>query len=140
MAKIILLGVKGGPRLETDCPNLTSHLLEVEGRYYIIDCGLGVSRAIVKENYRLCDLHTIFITHHHSDHLLELGPLVYTAWNSNLSDDVFIYGPKQTKSYFNFFFQAMGVDLDLRVSVESAKDIRTMVKIKEYQEGLVMQE
>lgn len=140
MSKLILLGTKGGPRVETNSPRHTSHLLEVGNRYYIIDCGLGVIRAIVQKGYKLCDLHTIFITHHHCDHTLELGALVYTAWNSNLLGNVKIYGPPETKNYFHSFFQAMNFDLQLRITDEGAKDIRKMTTIKEYQEGIVMQD
>ena len=46
---------------------------------YVVDCGDGVARQLVIAGVPLARLRHIFITHHHSDHNLELGPLLYSA-------------------------------------------------------------
>jgi len=44
---------------------------------YVIDCGYGVTRRLIEAGIRLEHVRKILITHHHSDHILELGPLLY---------------------------------------------------------------
>jgi ribonuclease BN (tRNA processing enzyme) len=77
--------IKGGPAIRPGGPNPTSSLLEIGGRRIVIDCGLGVTRGLVNAGMDLRSLDMVWITHLHSDHLLELGPLLHTAWTSGLS-------------------------------------------------------
>ena len=78
MAKLVLLGTKGGPSLRGDGASFlpTSSHLAIAGRSIIIDCGLGVTASMVKAGYPLTGLTNIFITHCHSDHVLEFGALL----------------------------------------------------------------
>ena len=52
---------------------------------YVIDCGYGVSKQLISAGVALNHVRYIFITHHHSDHNLELGPLLYNAWITGLN-------------------------------------------------------
>ena len=59
-----------------------------------------------------CSLKTldlIFVTHLHSDHVLELGALVHTAWTAGLSTPVRVFGPAGTRPYGSNFVQGDGV-------------------------------
>ena len=85
MDRVILLGSKGGPAIRTGGPQPTSHLLVVRDRLYVVDCGLGVTRGFVEAGYHLAQLSTVLITHHHSDHNLEFGNLIHTAWTAGLA-------------------------------------------------------
>jgi ribonuclease BN (tRNA processing enzyme) len=80
--RLVLLGTKGGPAIRPGGPSPTSTLLEIAGRPIVIDCGLGVTRGLVNAGLSLKKLDLILITHLHSDHVLELGPLLHTAWTS----------------------------------------------------------
>ena len=82
--RLVLLGTKGGPAIRPGGPNPTSTLLTLSGRRMVIDCGLGVSRGLVETGMSLKELDLVFITHLHSDHVLELGPLIHTAWTTGL--------------------------------------------------------
>ena len=77
---LTLLGTKGGPALRT--PGLsflpTSNLLCLGRRKIIIDCGIGVTQALVRAGHSASAITDIFITHLHSDHVLELGGLIHT--------------------------------------------------------------
>lgn len=74
---IILLGTKGSP-------SPSSSVLQLGGQTILIDCGIGAARALVEADIKLTALDAIFITQLHSDHLLDLGPLIYTAWTTDL--------------------------------------------------------
>src|SRR6266542_4167640 len=78
--RIILLGTKGGPTLTTKSGRSNpSTLILINDVPYLIDCGYGVSRQLISAGISLNRLRYIFITHHHSDHNLEYGPLLYNA-------------------------------------------------------------
>jgi ribonuclease BN (tRNA processing enzyme) len=86
MNRVVTLGTKDSPSLQTATAMPTSSLLDLDGQQTVIDAGLGVSCALVRAGVQLNALSTIFITHLHSDHILGLGPLVHTAWPSGIKD------------------------------------------------------
>jgi ribonuclease BN (tRNA processing enzyme) len=47
----------------------------VNGAAYVIDCGVGVTTHLALADVPLSSLRHVFITHHHSDHNAEYGPL-----------------------------------------------------------------
>ena len=138
--KIVLLGTKGGPRLSIGSSWPSSSVVEVSGRPYIVDCGLGVTRQFVEAGYALADVHTIVLTHLHSDHCLELGPLMHTVWCSSPKRDICIYGPPPLKQLVDRFFAAMAFDIEMRMGDEQQQDPRDMFKIVEFTEGFVLRD
>ncbi|HUL23838.1 MAG TPA: MBL fold metallo-hydrolase, partial [Thermodesulfobacteriota bacterium] len=79
--RVILLGTGGGPR-PNNMRNQSAWVVIVNNVPYVVDCGGGVSRQLVFAGVPLAGLKYIFITHHHSDHNLEYGNLLYNAWVS----------------------------------------------------------
>ena len=59
--RLILLGTKGGPRLTTGSSWPSSSVLMVEGKAYIVDAGLGVTRQFVEAGFTLAEINKIFI-------------------------------------------------------------------------------
>ena len=135
--KLVMLGTKGGPRLTTGSAWPTSMVLEVSGRAYIIDAGLGMTRQFVDAGYTLDDIHTIVITHHHSDHNLELGPLIHTAWNTSRFREIPIYGPPGLRRLLDGFLESQAFDIKIRIEDEGQADIRQMIRASEFTEGHV---
>lgn len=133
--RLFILGSKGGPAIRPGGPNPTSSLLEMAGRRCVIDCGLGVTRGLVEAGVSLKDLDLIFITHLHSDHVLELGPLLHTAWTTGLDRPVTLYGPRGISEYWYGFLTSLGYDIDLRIDDEGRPDLRPLVRLAEYAEG-----
>ncbi|QND52018.1 MBL fold metallo-hydrolase [Phyllobacterium sp. 628] len=138
--RLVLLGTKGGPAIRPGGPSPTSSLLEIAGRRIVIDCGLGVTRGLVNADMSLKDLDLILITHLHSDHGLEFGPLLHTAWTSGLSRKVTVYGPAGIEDYWGGFLQSMRYDIDLRIDDEGRPDLRDLVDLKIYADGTVHQD
>src|SRR5262245_41967109 len=91
--RIVLLGTKGGPSVSNAGRSNPATLLVINDVPYVIDCGYGVSRQLVNAGVALNRIRYVFITHHHSDHNLELGPLFYNAWITGLPVRVDAYGP-----------------------------------------------
>ncbi|TIP62377.1 MBL fold metallo-hydrolase, partial [Mesorhizobium sp.] len=99
----VLLGSKGGPALRPGGPWPSSSLLKFGGRTIVVDCGLGVTRGLAETGISLKSLDLVFITHLHSDHVLELGPLIHTAWTAGLATPVTVFGPPGTGHYWQRF-------------------------------------
>jgi ribonuclease BN (tRNA processing enzyme) len=138
--RLALLGSKGGPALRPGGPWPSSSLLEIGGRNIVVDCGLGVTRGLADAGISLKALDLVFITHLHSDHLLELGPLIHTAWTAGLATPLTVLGPPGIGHYWRRFCQAMEFDIEIRIADEGRPDILDMVSIVEFGEGRVMEE
>ncbi len=123
---VSLLGVKGGPAIRPGSNMPTSTLIHINGKNFLVDTGLGVSRAICDQGVELNDIDSIFITHMHSDHYLELGPLIHTAWVSGRVKPISIYGPKRLKHYWRAFLSSMVDDIVLRIEDEGRIDLENL--------------
>lgn len=137
--QIVLLGTRGGPRVGGARKNPAT-LLKIAGVPYVIDCGYGVSAQLLKADVPLETLRYIFLTHMHSDHNLEYGPLVYNAWASGLKQMVHAYGPSTMNHQTAAFFESMKFDIDTRIDDEGRPDLRKLLASHEFNEnGLLME-
>jgi ribonuclease BN (tRNA processing enzyme) len=138
--RLVILGSKGGPAIRPGGPSPTSMLLELAGRRIVVDCGLGVTRGLVDAGMDLKTLGLVFVTHLHSDHVLELGGLVHTAWTAGLNGRVRVFGPPGLSDYWRGFLAAMAFDVETRIADEGRPDLSAMVETVEFGEGLVLEE
>ncbi|MBE1203361.1 MBL fold metallo-hydrolase [Aminobacter carboxidus] len=136
--RLVLLGTKGGPAIRPGGPWPTSTLLELGGRMIVVDCGLGVTRGVTDAGLSLKALDLIFVTHLHSDHVLELGPLIHTAWTAGLATPVRLFGPVGLNRYWQSFVQALEFDIEIRILDEGRPDLRALVEVVEFGEGDVL--
>jgi ribonuclease BN (tRNA processing enzyme) len=136
---VALLGTKGGPAVRPGSSLPTSNLFCLNGQKIVVDCALGVTKGLIDQGMQLRDLSLIFISHLHSDHYLELGPLLHTAWTAGLKSHVDIYGPEGIDVYWEGFLASMKADIDLRIEDEGRPDMRDLVTIHEIEEGHVME-
>jgi ribonuclease BN (tRNA processing enzyme) len=131
------LGTKGGPAIRTGGPSPTAHLLDIDGKLYVIDCGLGVTRGFVETGHSLKSLSTILITHHHSDHNLEFGNLIHTAWTSGLNTPVKAYGAEGLAAMWPMFCALNGYDITTRIADEGRPPLLEMVSVTDFADGPV---
>jgi ribonuclease BN (tRNA processing enzyme) len=137
--RIVLLGTKGGPPPGGSRSN-PSTLLLINGVAYVIDCGYGVSRQLMSAGVTLDRIRYIFITHHHSDHNLEYGPLLYNAWITPKPPTVDVYGPAGLQELTRAFFAYQKFDIDTRIADEGMTDLRKLISVHEFNAaGPVMQ-
>jgi ribonuclease BN (tRNA processing enzyme) len=138
--RLVVIGSKGGPAMRTRGPGPTAFLLQVGGRPIVIDCGLGVTRGFVDAGEHLNRLGLIFITHHHSDHNLEFGNLIHTAWTAGLANRVQAYGPEGLEHLWRGFLDMNRFDITTRIADEGRPELSGLVGVTEYREGLVHSE
>ncbi|ASJ71928.1 MBL fold metallo-hydrolase [Granulosicoccus antarcticus] len=136
---VALLGTKGGPAIRPGSSMPTSNLFCLDGQQIVVDCGLGVTRGLVDQGMQLKDLSLIFISHLHSDHYLELGPLLHTAWTAGLSSKVDVWGPAGLDVYWQGFLASMKADIELRIEDEGRPDLRDLLQIHVMDAGIVME-
>lgn len=129
--RILLLGTKGGPRVGEAGRSNPATLLLINDVPYLIDCGYGVTKQLVTANIALNRLRYIFITHHHSDHNLEFGPLIYNTWITGLPAQIDAYGPPGLTRLAQQFFDYQKFDIDVRIVDEGRTDPRKLVTTHE---------
>ena len=130
--RLILLGTNGGPRVTAGRAN-AANVVVVNERPYVVDCGYGVTRQLIAAGVSPQQVRTILITHHHSDHILELGPLLYNIWVCGLREPVDVWGPPGLKEIIDGFFQSMRYDIDIRVENDGRVDLRRLVRVHEFE-------
>ena len=137
--RVILLGTKGGPRVGEAGRSNPSTLVMINDVPYLVDCGYGVSKQLITAKVALDRLRYLFITHHHSDHNLEFGPLIYNTWITGLPAHIDAYGPTGLTKMADDFFNYLKFDIDTRIVDEGRTDPRKLVTVHEIEKpGVVM--
>lgn len=98
--RVITLGTAGGPLVwkpangtEPRCGIATA--LDLGDRWYLIDCGQGTYRQIQQTGLDMKKLAGIFITHLHSDHIIDLNSVLVLGFlgMGDSAQGIPIYGP-----------------------------------------------
>jgi ribonuclease BN (tRNA processing enzyme) len=137
--RIVFLGTKGGPRVGVG-PSNPANLVMVNDTPFVIDCGMGVSHQLVTAGVPLEQVKYIFISHHHSDHNLEYGNLVYNAWAAGLSTPIHSFGPKGIEEMTRTYWELNKFDVETRITDEGRPDPRPLLIARDITEdGVVLQ-
>lgn len=132
-AKVILLGTKGGPRPSaTRAP--ASVAIVVGGLVYLVDCPNGVAGQLAKVGAQLNQLSQVFITHNHSDHVIDAGSLMVLAWGSGLKSRVTLHGPPPLKQIVARSLAASEYDTAARIR-EEGRPLTPLVRVHEVLSG-----
>ena len=137
---VALLGVKGGPAIRPGSNMPTSILVRMGGRTILVDAGLGAARGVCDQGVALTGIDRIFVTHLHSDHYLELGPLMHTAWTAGLTRPVPVTGPEGLGKYWRHFLAAMDFDVSLRIADEGRVPLAPLADLSVIGDGVVVEE
>ncbi len=138
--RVILLGTKGGPRVGESGRSNPSTLVLINDVPYLVDCGYGASRQLIAAGIPLNKLRYVFITHHHSDHNIEYGPLIYNSWITGLPVKIDAYGPPGLRKMTQDFFNYERFDIEIRIPDEGRTDPRRIITPHEFfKSGVVMQ-
>ena len=135
--RLILLGTHGGPRVGGRRNNPATLIL-TNGVPCVVDCGAGVSRQLVAAGVAPNRLRYVFLTHLHSDHMIEYGPLFYNAWVTG-GATVDAYGPPPLKELTRAFWDYMKFDVETRMADEGRPNPRPLLVAHEISPGPVMQ-
>jgi len=135
MNSLTLMGVKGGPAIGPGSNMPSSTLVRMGGKTILVDAGLGATRGLCDQGVELRAIDLIIVTHLHSDHYLELGPLFHTAWTAGLTKPIEVIGPSGLAHYWNHFVTAMDFDVRLRIEDEGRCDFQSLCNLRTILEG-----
>ena len=103
----------------------TSHIIELRGKAFMIDCGEGAQIQFRRSRIHFGKINAIFISHLHGDHCFGLLGLLSTFGMLGRTSSLKVYAPKEYESLFkqqlDFFMTGMEykiefVPVDTKVS------------------------
>ena len=98
----ILLHILGCGSAKPTTHHLPSaQILEMRGKYFMIDCGEGVQTTMQKMGLSMLKIGHIFITHMHGDHVFGLPGLISTMGLLGRTAQLHIHAPQEMEDFLN---------------------------------------
>ena len=132
--RVILLGTKGGPTPSASRAPAAVAIV-IDSRLYLVDCPNGVAGQLAKAGIRLNQLSQVFVTHDHSDHVLDAGSLLVLAWGSGLKSSVTLHGPPPLRNIVDRSLEASSYDLSARMREEDRPALKPLINVQEITHG-----
>lgn len=133
-SKLVLLGTAGGPTPKAD-RSAPANAIVVGNDIYVVDCGNGVARQMVKAGLDLGRIRDVFITHQHSDHNADYGNLLLLAWETDLHTPVNTYGPPPLERMTELFLEMDAYDVLIREKDEGRPPLAPLILPHEITQG-----
>ena|ERR1044071_109794 len=135
--RVTLLGTGAPPpSLERFGP---STLIEAGGQKFIFDAGRGAMQRLNQLGIPFCDISGMFLTHHHSDHVVGFPDLWLTGWIGRpwgkRSVPLEVWGPVGTVQMMEHLPKAFHVDIRVRSKSYSLEGVK--LAAHEIREGVV---
>jgi ribonuclease Z len=104
--QICFLGTAGA--VPTPSRNLSATLLQRGPDQFLVDCGEGTQRQLIREGSGIHDISHVLLTHMHADHYLGLPGLLKTwdLWGRTLP--VAVYGPRGLFDFLDVLKRIIG--------------------------------
>lgn len=93
----------------------TSQILNVRGKFFMIDCGEGVQTQMQKMGLSMMNIGHIFISHNHGDHVFGLPGLVGTMDLLGRTAELHVHGPLQVGDFINFLLKTFYTDIGYKL-------------------------
>ena len=110
--EMLFLGTGGGPPLAAN-RSKPATLLIVDGRHYLIDCGMGTMQRLLQAGVDSQQIGTIFLTHLHADHDVGLVDVLandyFVLSLRHAADKIAVYGPPQTRELVDAAFRFIAI-------------------------------
>jgi ribonuclease Z len=114
--ELTLLGT-GCPQCDPDRLGPAS-LVRHAGRTFLVDCGSGVTQRLVAAGTSGGALDAVFLTHLHSDHIVDLFQLVISSWHQGRDRPQRIFGPPGTQRFVDGLLALWRPELEQRIAHE----------------------
>ena len=115
--------------LGTGCPKVDhkrfgpSNLISSKKSKILVDCGSGVTQRLEELSISTADIDALFLTHLHSDHVIDFYQLIISSWHSYRKKPWKIYGPKGTRKFLNKIMKAWKEERNLRIKYEARSSV-----------------
>lgn len=115
--KVVLLGTGVGPPVNLQQFG-ASTLVEAGGQRFLFDCGRGATLRLAQAGVPLGSVTRLFLTHLHSDHVLQLPDLLLAGWaGGQRAVPLVVWGPAGTGAMMDHLQQAFDFDIRMRRDV-----------------------
>ncbi len=113
--KIHILGC--GSALPTLRHNPSSQLVEVHGKWFMVDCGEGTQIALRHTHVHFNKINAVFISHLHGDHCLGLVGMISSFGLLGRTAPLHVYGPAPIQEMLSrqLDFFAHGLEFDVTI-------------------------
>lgn len=118
--RVTLLGTAGGPPVRVGVAGIST-LVEAGGDRFLFDAGRGLMERLVRARVPMDALSRLFLTHLHSDHVMDIPDLLLTPWSSPVaprSVPLEVWGPEGTRDMMAHLQQAFAFDIHVRRDVD----------------------
>jgi ribonuclease Z len=137
--KVTLLGT-GCPQVDTERYG-PSNLVRHGAAAFLVDCGSGVTQRLLGAGSSGRALDAVFLTHLHSDHLVDLFQLVISAWHQGRDRRQRVFGPKGTRTYVEGLMALWRAELEQRIAHELRPSTAALeVEVTEFGDGWSIEE
>jgi len=116
--KVVLLGTGLGPPVNLQQYG-ASTLVEAGAQRFLFDCGRGATLRLAQAGVPIGSITRVFLTHLHSDHVLQLPDLLLTGWaGGQRAAPLAVWGPAGTRAMMDHLQQAFAFDIHTRRDVD----------------------
>lgn len=116
--KVVLLGTGVGPLVNLQQFG-ASTLVEAGGERFLFDCGRGATIRLTQAGVPIGSISRLFLTHLHSDHVIQIPDLVLTGWaGGHRLIPLHVWGPVGTRDMMDHIQQAFAFDIHMRRDVD----------------------
>ena len=116
--KVVLLGTGVGPLVNLQQYG-TSTLVEAGKQRFLFDCGRGATLRLAQAGVPIGSITRVFLTHLHSDHVVQLPDLLLTGWAGGQRPvPLVVWGPAGTRAMMDHLQQAFAFDIHMRRDVD----------------------
>lgn len=114
--------------------NPSAQLIVIHGKQFLMDCGEGIQKELLRQRISLSRLTAIFISHLHGDHIFGLPGLISTLALTGRTADLHIYGhadlEQMLRPWLDYFCRGMAfsvifhsVDCSQKTAVYSDRSV-----------------
>lgn len=93
----------------------SAQILEMRGKYYMIDCGEGVQTTMQRMGLGMLKIGHIFISHNHGDHIFGLPGLISTMALLGRTAQLHIHGPEDMREFLDVVLKVYCEGMDYQV-------------------------
>jgi ribonuclease Z len=116
--KVVLLGTGAGPRVNLRQYG-ASTLVQAGDVRLLFDCGRGATIRLAQLEVPLGSISRLFLTHLHSDHVIQIPDLLLTGWvGGGRKVPLEVWGPAGTSDMMEHLQQAFAFDIHMRRDVD----------------------
>jgi ribonuclease Z len=117
--RLTLLGTASGPRVHVGKAGIST-LVEAGGERFLFDAGRGFMQRLVQAGFPMNAVTKLFVTHLHSDHVVDIPDLLLTPWSAQPERTVplEVWGPDGTRDMMRHLEEAFAFDIHMRRDVD----------------------